>query len=139
MRKPAKREDMNETAYRVMQEVIKRSEEEPPRKVVPITTRQTEPVVSDGKILPLLWVGWEDSREAKQGQRSWERSSSAKSASKAAHARWSRKPELVPQLTGEPVALRLRLLIPRQSLLLQLLSSCDSLDTTQKEPNRPSY
>ena len=86
---------MNQIAHRVMQEVIKRSEEEPPRKVVSITTRQPEPVVSDGKnpaAVALGRLGGLKGGKARAEKLGGERLS--QSASKAARARWSKKPEL---------------------------------------------
>jgi hypothetical protein len=89
------REDMNQTAYRVMQEVIKRSEEEPPRNVVSITTRQPEPVdpvkANEGKnpaAVALGRLGGLKGGKARAEKLGAERLS--QSASKAARARWEK-------------------------------------------------
>ena len=93
-KKRSKREDMNQIAYRVMQEVIKRSEEEPARNVVSIGTRQNDPVPSEGKnpaAVALGRLGGLKGGKARAEKLGAERL--RQSASKAARARWSKKPE----------------------------------------------
>ena len=86
---------MNQIAYRVMQEVIKRSEEEPPRKVVSITTSQPgTDKTGEGKnpaAVALGRLGGLKGGRARAEKLGAERLS--QSASKAARARWSKKSE----------------------------------------------
>ena len=91
MRKRAKREDMNQIAYRVMQEVIKRSEEpkaEPPA-VIDIHTGQPRPEKNPAAVA-LGRLGGLKGGKARAEKLSAERL--RQSASKAARARWAKKP-----------------------------------------------
>jgi hypothetical protein len=91
MRKRAKREDMNETAYRTMQEVIARSEEEPSRKVVPIHQSESVSEVKNPAAVALGRLGGLKGGRARAEKLGPERL--RQSASKAARARWAKKPE----------------------------------------------